>query len=81
MTVRPDAHGARSTLAPDVIAFDGEIVGLMPLGVRRVRLDNGHVIKVLPSFGRAVDVPLVGDRVVAEIAFNQLKGWRLARRP
>ena len=63
------------------IAFDGEIVSLLPLGLRRVRLDNGHVVTVLPSFGRATDVPLVGDRVVVEIAFNQLRGWRLARRP
>jgi translation initiation factor IF-1 len=63
------------------IAFDGEIVSLLPLGLRRVRLDNGHVVTVLPSFGRATAVPLVGDRVVVEIAFNQLKGWRLARRP
>ncbi|MBA4805276.1 MAG: translation initiation factor IF-1 [Brevundimonas sp.] len=63
------------------IAFDGEIVSLLPLGLRRVRLDNGHVVTVLPSFGRASDVPLVGDRVVVEIAFNQLKGWRLVRRP
>ena len=63
------------------IAFDGEIVSLLPLGLRRVRLDNGHMVTVLPSFGRATDVPLVGDRVVVEIAFNQLKGWRLARRP
>ena len=63
------------------IAFDGEIVSLLPLGLRRVRLDNGHVVTVLPSFGRATDVPLVGDRVSVEIAFNQLKGWRLARRP
>ena len=63
------------------IAFDGEIVSLLPLGLRRVRLDNGHVVTVLPSFGRATDVPLVGDRVSVEIAFNQLKGWRLARQP
>ena len=63
------------------IAFEGEIVSLLPLGLRRVRLDNGHVVTVLPSFGRASEVPLVGDRVVVEIAFNQLKGWRLARRP
>ena len=71
--LRPD--GARA------IAFDGEIVSLLPLGLRRVRLDNGHVVTVLPSFGRATDVPLVGDRVVVEIAFNQLMGWRLVRRP
>ena len=63
------------------IAFDGEIVSLLPLGLRRVRLDNGHEVTVLPSFGRAADVPLVGDRVVVEIAFNQLRGWRLVRRP
>ena len=63
------------------IAFDGEIVSLLPLGLRRVRLDNGHLVTVLPSFGRAIDVPLVGDKVVVEIAFNQLKGWRLARQP
>ncbi len=63
------------------IAFDGEIVSLLPLGLRRVRLDNGHVVTVLPSFGRANEVPLMGDRVVVEIAFNQLKGWRLVRRP
>ena len=56
-------------------------MSLLPLGLRRVRLDNGHMVTVLPSFGRATDVPLVGDRVVVEIAFNQLKGWRLARRP
>ncbi|MFP5296283.1 MAG: hypothetical protein ACLGG3_03015 [Alphaproteobacteria bacterium] len=56
-------------------------MSLLPLGLRRVRLDNGHVVTVLPSFGRATAVPLVGDRVVVEIAFNQLKGWRLARRP
>ena len=54
---------------------------LLPLGVRRVRLANGHLITVLPTLGRPIDVSLIGDRVVAEIDFNQLKGWRLARRP
>lgn len=73
--------GPRPPDSSHAIAFHGEIVNLLPLGLRRVRLDNGHVVTVLPSFGRATDVPLVGDRVVVEIAFNQLKGWRLARRP
>lgn len=54
---------------------------LLALGGRRVRLDNGHLVTVLASLGRPTDVSLIGDRVVVEIAFNQLKGWRLARRP
>lgn len=54
---------------------------LLPLGRRRVRLDNGHVVTVLGSLGAQTGVTLLGDRVVVEIAFNQLKGWRLARRP
>jgi translation initiation factor IF-1 len=72
---------ARPGVDSHAIAFEGEIVSLLPLGLRRVRLDNGHVVTVLPSFGRATELPLVGDRVVVEIAFNQLKGWRLVRRP
>jgi translation initiation factor IF-1 len=54
---------------------------LLPLGRRKVRLDNGHVVTVLPILGAPTGVPLLGDRVTVEIAFNQLKGWRLARRP
>ncbi len=54
---------------------------LLPLGRRKVRLDNGHVVSVLPSLGAPSGASLLGDRVVVEIAFNQLKGWRLARRP
>ena len=46
----------------------------MPLGGRRVRLDNGHLITVLPSLGAQTGVSLLGDRVTVEIAFNQLKG-------
>lgn len=57
------------------------MVRLLPLGVRRVRLDNGHHITVLPTLGAQTGVSLVGARVVVEIALNQLKGWRLARRP
>lgn len=53
----------------------------MPLGGRRVRLDNGHLITVLPSLGAQTGVSLLGDRVTVEIAFNSLKGWRLSRRP
>ena len=64
-----------------VIAFDGEVIKLMPLGGRRVRLDNGHLITVLPSLGAQTGVSLLGDRVTVEIAFNQLKGWRLSRQP
>ena len=63
------------------IAFDGEITRLLPLGGRRVRLDNGHLITVLPSLGAQTGVSLLGDRVTVEIAFNQLKGWRRSRRP
>ncbi|MCZ8195111.1 MAG: translation initiation factor IF-1 [Brevundimonas sp.] len=63
------------------IAFDGEVVALLPRGDRKVRLDNGHVITSLPMRGPSTGVPLIGDRVVVEIAMNQLKGWRLARRP
>lgn len=63
------------------IAFEGEITRLLPLGGRRVRLDNGHLITVLPSLGAQTGVSLLGDRVTVEIAFNQLKGWRLSRRP
>jgi translation initiation factor IF-1 len=81
VTAPPGDPAAAAAGQSRAIAFDGEIVSLLPLGVRRVRLDNGHLVTVLPSFGRAVDVPLVGDRVVVEITFNQLKGWRLARRP
>lgn len=54
---------------------------LLPLGRRQVRLDNGHLVTVLATLGTQTDVTLIGDRVVVEIAFNQLKGWRLARRP
>ena len=53
----------------------------MPLGGRRVRLDNGHLIAVLPSLGAQTGVSLPGDRVTVEIAFNSLKGWRLSRQP
>ena len=53
----------------------------LPLGGRKVRLDNGHVVSVLPSLDSPKGLSLLGDRVVVEIAFNQLKGWRLARRP
>ena len=53
----------------------------LPLGGRKVRLDNGHVVSVLPSLGSPNGLSLLGDRVVVEIAFNQLKGWCLARRP
>ncbi|MFN7111003.1 MAG: hypothetical protein ACK4M2_05145 [Brevundimonas sp.] len=54
---------------------------LLPLGGRKVRLDNGHVVTVLPTLGAPQGVSGLGDPVVVEIAFNQLKGWRLARRP
>jgi hypothetical protein len=53
----------------------------LPRGDRKVRLDNGHVVTSLPMQGPSSGVPLIGDRVVIEIALNQLKGWRLARRP
>lgn len=65
---------------PQPIVFEGEVVGLLPLGLRRVRLTNGHVVTVLPQLRSTRDVSLVGDQVTIEIAFNQLKGWRLARR-
>jgi len=64
-----------------VIAFDGEVVKLMPLGGRRVRLNNGHLITVSPSLGVQTGVSLLGDRVRVEIAYNSLRGWRLTRRP
>ncbi len=54
---------------------------LLPLGGRKVRLDNGHVFTVLPTLGAPNCQSLLGDRVVDEIAFNTLKAWRLARRP
>ena len=54
---------------------------LLPLGGRKVCLDNGHVVTVLPTLGSPNGVSGLGDPVVVEIAFNQLKGWRLARRP
>lgn len=67
---------------PEPIAFDGEVVGLLPLGLRRVRLTNGHVVTVLPPRGKDQPPCLVGDAVNIEIAFNQLRGWRLSgRRP
>ena len=46
-----------------------------------MRLDNGHVITTLPMRGSSTGVPLIGDRVVVEIALNQLKDWHRARRP
>ena len=54
---------------------------LLPLGVRRVRLGNGHLITVLPSLGDRAEATRPGDAVTVEIRFNQLRGWRLARRP
>lgn len=54
---------------------------LLPLGGRKVRLDNGHVVTVLPTLGSPQGVSGLGDPVVVEIAFNQLKGWRLSRQP
>ena len=63
------------------IAFDGEVMKLLPLGGRKVRLDNGHVVTALPSKGSPDGAPVMGDRVVVEIAFNSLKGWRWSRRP
>ncbi len=53
---------------------------LLPLGARRVRLGNGHLITVLPSLGET-EATRLGDAVTVEIRFNQLRGWRLARRP
>nr|WP_314527456.1 hypothetical protein [uncultured Brevundimonas sp.] len=64
-----------------MIAFDGEVLKLTPLGGRRVRLDNGHLITALPSLDARTRVSRPGDRVTVEIAFNSLKGWRLSRRP
>lgn len=67
---------------PRPIEFLGEVVGLLPLGLRRVRLNNGHVVTVLPPRGKTEAPCLVGDAVQIEIAFNQLRGWRLSgRRP
>lgn len=63
------------------IAFDGVVTGLLPLGARRVRLENGHTITVLPSLNRPLKTSILGDEVRVEIGFNQLKGWRLTRRP
>ena len=54
---------------------------LLPLGARRVRLENGHVITVLPSLDGQAAPTRPGDSVAIEIRFNQLRGWRLARRP
>ncbi len=65
----------------DRISFDGVVTGLLPLGARRVRLENGHVITVLPSLNRPLRTSVLGDEVRVEIGFNQLKGWRLTRRP
>ncbi|HEV7226954.1 hypothetical protein [Brevundimonas sp.] len=68
--------------SPEPIAFEGEVVGLLPLGLRRVRLTNGHMVTVLPPRGKDQPLYLVGDAVNIEIAFNQLRGWRLkGRRP
>jgi hypothetical protein len=36
---------------------------------------------VLPVREDPSSPPEVGDTVVVEIGFNQLKGWRLARQP
>ena len=57
------------------------VTGVLPLGARRVRLENGHVITVLPSLNRPLRTSVLGDEVRVEIGFNQLKGWRLTRRP
>jgi hypothetical protein len=40
------------------------VTRLLPLGGRKVRLDNGHVITVLPTLGAPNGVSLLGDRVV-----------------
>jgi hypothetical protein len=64
-----------------VIRFEGEVTSLLPRGRRGVRLDNGHLITVLPTLGVPTDVSLMGDRVAVEIGFNQVKGWRLALLP
>lgn len=80
MPVDPGRPATAKTAEP--IAFEGEVVGLLPLGLRRVRLTNGHVVTVLPARGRTGAPCLIGDAVNIEIAFNQLRGWRLSgRRP
>ncbi|WP_420471235.1 hypothetical protein [Brevundimonas sp. FT23042] len=52
---------------------------LLPRGGCHVKLENGHVIRALPPLNGPSPIANPGEQVIAEIALNQLKGWRLRR--
>ena len=45
------------------ITMAAQVVALLPLGGRRVRLANGHELDVLRASGRSQEVSLIGDVV------------------
>lgn len=61
------------------IAVEGIVDRVLPRGACQVRLENGHVIRALPPLSGQLPIPGLGEPVIAEIALNQLKGWRLRR--
>jgi len=64
------------------IAFCGEVACLGADGGHSVRLDNDHLVKAYPAASQAHQPPpAIGERVVVEMAFNEMKGWRFARPP
>jgi hypothetical protein len=47
-----------------------------------VRLDNHHLVTAYPPRRKALCVvPDVGERVLIEMAPDDLRGWRFLRRP
>lgn len=60
------------------ITMAAQVVALLPLGGRRVRLANGHELDVLRASGRPPEVSLIGDIVDVMLGSGQLLGWRLA---
>lgn len=64
------------------IAFCGDVVRLGDDGGHSVRLDNDHLVTARPAASEGHQPPLaVGERVVVEMPFDEMNGWRSARQP
>lgn len=51
---------------------------MRPGGRLAVRLDNGHLVDARMG---EIAAPALGQAVIVQMAPDDLKGWRLARRP
>lgn len=71
MTVPRNSNDNRQTL-------QAHVVGLLPLGGRRVRLVNGIEIDVMGPLTRSSLQALIGDVISIEFDTGVCGGWRLA---